>query len=153
MAEIKYKKGSTKPFETGTRLMEAEQISEKKPRSRSGKRFVTTRSKKTGQLKTKNVTKQLNKSEKTVNINKLKKLGKKLVKGSGQAMLAAGVLDYILEDVPMESFRNRKEMLRGKIKPTIEKIKGTPKETKNKKHGGKITYRMNGGQVIDSSYD
>jgi len=62
----------------------------------------------------------------------------------------------------VENFKNIKALKRGKMKPTIETIEGTPKETKNKKHGGKvkgykkggaITYRMTGGQVVDNSYD
>ena len=135
----KYKPGTTRPFEDGSRLMEVEAISEKKPRNRSGKRFVTSRSKKTGQLKTRDASKQLTKSEKTVGLKKLKNIGKKIAKRSGPAGVAVGALDYMLDNIPMENFKikdMKKGMQRGRIKPTINK-------TKKKKSvdtvGGKIT--------------
>ena len=122
----KYKPGTTKPFEDGSRLVEVEAISEKKPRTRSGKRFITARSKKTGQLKTRDASKQLTKSEKTVGLKKLKNIGKKIAKRSGPAGVAVGALDYMLDNIPMENFKikdMKKGMQRGRIKPTINKTK------------------------------
>ena len=38
-------------------------------------------------------------------------------------------------------------------KVLLDPVGGMGKKTSTKKHGGKITYRMHGGQVVDAGYD
>ena len=86
--------------------------------------------------------------------------------GVGGAALVDSGYDSVSGNIPIENFKNRKQMERGSMKPTLEKVKETSRDKKRKttskkaggkvkgyKKGGPITYRMSGGQVTGNSYD
>jgi hypothetical protein len=86
--------------------------------------------------------------------------------GAGGVALVNSGYDSVSGNIPIENFKNRKQMERGSMKPTLEKVKETSRDKKRKttskkaggkvkgyKKGGPITYRMSGGQVTGNSYD
>ena len=86
--------------------------------------------------------------------------------GAGGAALVNSGYNSGSGNISIENFKNRKQMERGSMKPTLEKVKETSRDKKRKttskkaggkvkgyKKGGPITYRMSGGQVTGNSYD
>ena len=89
-----------------------------------------------------------------INISKRKK--GKSVGGSKSKM---GDIEYVTRqtgdvlmfgpDLIESIYKQSSEPLVGRMKKILKRKKQNP----SKKHGGKITYKMTGGQVVDSGYE